>query len=378
MTTPNNQTWQFQHELCDNILQLTFAGDWQMTNNPPSSENVTNIVSLNPSQKIILNTTQLTEFDSGFIANLLQIYRQADKQRITIERQDFPESIEKLLDLALSTKVRDTQHAPLDSSIFSQAGRFTISLFQNIGDIVEFIGESLQSFSRMIRGQHVFPGRDLIAFMQAAGPDALAITGLIAFLIGITLAFIGALQLTKFGAGIYVADLEMVGISRELACLMTGIVMAGRTGAAYAAELGSMTSNEEIDALKTMAVKPIDFLVLPRILALIFMMPVLVIFANIFGNAGGIFVATSMLDLSITEYITQAHAAFSLTNILIGIVKGIFFGYIIALAGCLRGIKCQRSAQAVGLATTSAVVTSIVLIITSNAVIDIILNVLGI
>lgn len=184
----------------------------------------------------------------------------------------MPESLSKLLDLALSTKVRDTTHEPFDNSVLAQTGRFTINAVNNMNQIVEMFGASLLSLSRLFRGFSVFPKRDLITLMQSAGPDALGITCLIAFLIGITLAFIGALELQKFGAGIYVANLEMVGMSREMSCLMTGIVMAGRTGAAYAAELGSMTANEEIDALRTMAIKPMDFLVLPRILALILMM----------------------------------------------------------------------------------------------------------
>lgn len=374
----SSNTWSFEHQTTDNQLVLAFAGDWQAQNNPPTLDKLTDVLKSNPDKSLSLNGDALTNYDSNFIANLLQLYRQANQNDVAIDLSKMPNDIQKLLGLALSTAPREIEHEEVDHSIPAQVGRFTLNVFHNFGDLVEMIGATLQSLMRLFRGQRKFVLRDLTLLMQSAGPDALGIVCLISFLIGVTLAFIGALQLQQFGAGIYVADLEMIGMSREMACLMTAIVMAGRTGAAYAAELGSMTSNEEIDALKTMAIEPIDYLILPRMLALILMMPLLVVYSNIVGNLGGILVATSMLHLSFIEYVTQAHAAFNMTNLFIGIFKGVIFGYLIALSGCLSGIKAKRSAQAVGMATTKAVVTSIVLIIGANAIIDFILNVLGI
>src|SRR5262245_44580227 len=173
----------------------------------------------------------------------------------------------------------------------------------------------------------------------------------------------GAVQLKSFGAQVYVADLVAIATAREMGCLMTGIIMAGRTGAAFAAQLGTMRVNEEIDALVTMGISPIDFLVLPRMLALIVMMPLLTVYADILAILGGAFVGVTMLDLKLVEYFDRtSHAWNLLTNFSLGIVKGSVFGVLVALSGCLRGMQCERSAAAVGLATTSAVVTAIVLI----------------
>ena len=165
---------------------------------------------------------------------------------------------------------------------------------------------------------------------------------------------------------------------REMGAMMTGIIMAGRTGAAFAAQLGTMQVNEEIDALKTLGISPMEFLVVPRMLALVLMMPLLTLYSNLMGMLGGFFVGISMLDITPTQYFIQTQGAVDLTNISLGVIKSIVYGIMIALAGCLRGIQCGRSASAVGAATTSAVVTSIVLIVVSCGVFAVISSALGI
>ena len=230
----------------------------------------------------------------------------------------------------------------------------------------------------MFRGKARFRRSDLLEIIQECGAQALPIVSLISVLVGLILAFVGAIQLKVFGAQLYVADLVGIAMVREMAAIMTGIIMAGRTGAAFAAKLGTMQVNEEIDALKTMGFSSTEFLVLPRMVALILMMPLLCLYADLMGVLGGMLVGVTMLDLGIMQYYLQTKAAVNLNNLWIGLVMSAVFGVLVALSGCLRGMQCGSSASAVGEATTSAVVTSIVSIIVATAVITVICNVLGI
>ena len=181
-----------------------------------------------------------------------------------------------------------------------------------------------------------------------------------------------------FGASIYVADLVAVAVTREMGAIMTAIVMAGRSGAAFAAQLGTMQVNEEIDAFKTMGVSPMEHLVLPRMLALVLMMPLLVLYADLMGILGGLTIGVTMLDLPVLEYYHQTVGAITLTGLTIGLAKGAMFGVLVAVAGCMRGMQCGRSASAVGAATTSAVVMGIVFIISSDAIVAVVCNIIGI
>lgn len=201
---------------------------------------------------------------------------------------------------------------------------------------------------------------------------------LTSFLVGLILAFMGAVQLRQFGAQIYVADLVGLGMAREIGAMMTGVIVAGRTGAAFAAQLGTMQVNEEIDALVTMGIPPMEFLVLPRMLALMLMMPLLCVYADLVGMLAGLLVGTGFLHLSLVEYVNETRQAVDLVDCGIGLFKSMVFGALVALAGCLRGMQCGRSAAAVGAAATSAVVTGIVWIIAADGVFAVITERLGI
>ena len=231
--------------------------------------------------------------------------------------------------------------------------------------------------------------------------SALPIVSLISVLVGIILAFVGAVQLEQFGADIFIANLVGLGMVRDMGAMMTAIIMAGRTGAAFAAELGTMTVNEEIDALRTTGISPIDFLVVPRILALVLMMPLLTVYSDIMGILGGALVGISLFgqadlerieaenvsdflivislfDIGIYEYFRQTRSAIDLYDVFGGLFKSLVYGAIVAVSGCLRGMECGRSSAAVGIATTSAVVTSIVFIVVACAVLTVVYDVLSI
>ena len=243
---------------------------------------------------------------------------------------------------------------------------------------ISFMGEATIALGRFLVGRARFRRVDLMAMIEDCGVRALPIVSLISVLIGLILAFVGAIQLRPFGAQIYVADLVSIAMAREMAAIMTGIIMAGRTGAAFAAQLGTMQVNEEIDAFRTLGFDPMEFLVLPRMLALILMMPLLTIYSNVMGILGGAIVGVGMLGLTPTEYYLETALSTTLTDLSLGIIKSVFFGIIVAITGCLKGIQSGRSASAVGDAATSAVVMAIVMIIVFDGIFAVVTNILGI
>ena len=214
--------------------------------------------------------------------------------------------------------------------------------------------------------------------MQQCGAMALPIVSLISVLVGMTLAYTGALILRQYGGDIYVADLVGVSMVREMGALMTGIVLAGRTGAAFAAQLGNMRANEEIDAFTTLGISPVEFLVMPRLIALGLMMPLLGLYANCLGILGGMFVAMSVLGIPPAAYWVEMLTIVDMSDVLSGIIKAGTFGVIIVVSGCLRGLQAERSAMGVGKAATSAVVTAILFIIVADAVYAVLFDILGI
>lgn len=260
----------------------------------------------------------------------------------------------------------------------SRIGESAIAFGRSVVEMLGFIGEATVAFMRLLKGKARFRRSDFTLTIQQCGVQALPIVSLISLLVGLILAFVGAVQLMMFGAQIYVASLVGIAMVRVMGAIMTGIIMAGRTGAAFAAQLGTMQVNEEIDALKTLGISPMEFLVLPRMLALALMMPLLCLYADLMGVLGGLIVGVGMLDLSAVEYFNETKASVTLNHFWIGLFHSAVFGVLVALAGCLRGLQCGRSASAVGDAATSAVVTGIVSIIVATAIITIICNVLGI
>jgi phospholipid/cholesterol/gamma-HCH transport system permease protein len=246
------------------------------------------------------------------------------------------------------------------------------------GSLVTFLGESTIALGNFFVGKAKFRRSDLWLTVQQCGVDALPIVTLISFLVGLIFAFVGAVQLAMFGAQIFIANLVGIAMAREMGAIMTGIIMAGRTGAAFAAQIGTMQVNEEVDALITMGVSPMEFLVVPRMLALIVMMPLLCMYANLVGILGGLVVGVGMFDISFVQYLEQTRLALNLTHFGLGIFKSAVFGVLVAIAGCLQGMECGRSASAVGDAATSAVVTSIVLIVVTDGFFAVITNIIGI
>jgi phospholipid/cholesterol/gamma-HCH transport system permease protein len=326
-----------------------------------------------------IDAKQLTAWDSGLLTFLVGLERHCRDKGISLVRDGLPAGVQRLLTLALAVPERkDARRSAERKGLLTSVGERVIALGKGSLSTLAFVGEAMIALGRFARGRARFRGSDLVLTLQQCGAQAFPIVSLISFLVGLILAFVGAVQLRQFGAQIYVADLVGIAMVREMGAIMTGIVMAGRTGAAFAAQLGTMQVNEEIDALTTLGLSPMEFLVLPRMLALALMMPLLCVYADLMGMVGGLLIGVGMLDLGFLQYVQQTREAISLTNVSIGLAKASIFGVLVAVSGCLHGIRSGRSASAVGSAATSAVVTGIVAIIVCDAIFAVILEVIGI
>jgi phospholipid/cholesterol/gamma-HCH transport system permease protein len=361
-------------------LKVILAGDWKLGSELPGADQVQQRLEDGPGvRNLVFETGELTSWDSGLLTFLMNVGTLCSQKKILLNRDGLPPGAQRLLELALAVPEKtDARQAEGRVSFLAYLGNQTVDFFQSAGEMLAFIGDAVFAVQRLLRGKAQYRRSDLGLIMQSVSAQALPIVSLICFLVGLILAFIGAIQLKLFGAQIYVADLVGIAMVRLMAAIMTGIVMAGRTGGAFAAQLGTMQVNQEIDALKTLGISPMEFLVLPRMLALALMMPLLCLYANIMGILGGMVVGVWMLDIGFIQYYNETAKSVGLWNLGIGLFSGLVFGVIVALAGCMRGMQCGRSASAVGDAATSAVVTAIVGIILSTAVITILCNFLGI
>lgn len=361
-------------------LILSLAGVWKYGAKLPPFEQVERqFQEKSPPSRLAFESKQLSGWDSALMTFLQKVGDLAQLTKTEMKTDGLPEGAQGLLKLATAVpKKEGTGRDGKKDGFLTATGKASVKFYNELLETVEFVGECTLSLMRFCMGKARFRWRDLWLTVQETGANALPIVALINFLVGVILAFVGAVQLQKFGADVYVADLVGLAMVREMGAIMTGIIMCGRTGAAFAASLGSMKVSEEIDALKTLGLSPMDFLVLPRMLALIFMMPMLVLFADLIGIFGGLLVGTSMLDVTVQQFINRCIAAIDIPNFSTGIIKSVVIGVIVAGAGCLRGMQCGSSSAAVGLATTSAVVTGITLIIVADAIFAVIFNVLGI
>jgi len=364
----------------EELLVIHLTGNWTINDNLPTISDVQKEINNGAQPKnITFDTKRLGKWDSGLLTFLVKLNRICSQKRIHVHEDGLPEGAQRLLRLASAVPEhkgdrKEKTHIPF----LAKTGGVAIASWQSILETIDFIGQISVAFIKMLTGKARFRGSDLLLIIQECGANALPIVSLISILVGMILAFVGSIQLKMFGAQIYIADLVGIAMTRAMAAVMTGIIMAGRTGASFAARIGTMQVNEEIDALKTSGISPIEFLVLPRIIALSIMMPLLTLYSDLMGIMGGVIVGVMGFDISLAEYFGETKSALTLTNIWIGLASAFVFGILVAISGCLRGIQCGRSASAVGDATTSAVVTGIVSIVVATAVITFVCNVLGI
>ena len=364
----------------DGAFTVRLGGKWNITTEglPSTDELQSQIGSGPPPGQVVFDTRELGPWDSSLLAFLVKLADYCRRNSMPISNQGLPSGVARLLDLASAVpEQKDAGKKSGATPFLSGIGETTLAMGKSAREMLAFIGEAFLAFIRLLRGKAKVRRSDLALLIQECGVQALPIVSLISVLIGLILAFVGAVQLKMFGAQIYVADLVGIGMAREMGAMMTAIVMAGRTGAAFAAQLGTMEVNEEIDALKTLGISPMEFHVLPRMLALVLMLPLLCLYADLMGILGGGVIGVGMLDISPMQYFNETKSALNLTQFTAGLIKAGVFGVLVALSGCLRGMQCGRSASAVGEAATSAVVTSIVSIIVADALLTVIYDRIG-
>ncbi|MDY0268131.1 MlaE family ABC transporter permease [Trichloromonas sp.] len=364
--------------LKDGTFQLRLAGDWLAGSLPLPLDDVEAAMAGKAPVTLRFETEDLHSWDSGLLTFLSGLKKLCDERGIAFDDGNLPDGARRLLALAAAVPEQQAATGQARAPLLERVADRALGVWKSVVDMLDFLGEVTLACGRLLTGRARFRRTDLWEIMRECGAGALPIVSLISVLVGLIFAFVGAVQLSMFGAEIYVASLVGIAVVRVMGAIMTGIIMAGRTGAAFAARIGTMQVNEEIDALATLGIPPVDFLVLPRIIALTLMMPLLCLYADLMGILGGLAVGVFMLDLNLGEYLEMTKLAVGLKDFWIGLFHSAVFGVLVALSGCLRGLQCGRSASAVGDAATSAVVTGIVNIIVATAIITVICNILGI
>ncbi len=359
-------------------LFIVLGGRWCIDQKLPSAGTL--LARLPTSaRRLGFNATTLSDWDSGLLTFVAVIGKSCAEQGITLDVGGLPAGAQRLL--AMAAAVPEQKLAARDGGAqgtFARVGAATLEFFRGAPQMLAFLGEVVLSLLRLVSGRARFRARDLWLEIEQVGPRALPIVSVISFLVGLILAYLGADQLKLVGAQIFIADLVAIGMVREVGALMTGIIIAGRTGAAFAAQLGTMQVNEEIDAYQVLGISAIDFLVLPRMLALMLMVPLLTLYSGFIGMLAGLLVSVAIFDIGVVEYYTETLRALEFKQFAVGLSKGTVYGAMIAFAGCLRGMQCGRSAEAVGHAATSAVVTAILLITIAASIMTIVYYQLGI
>lgn len=357
---------------------LRLIGRWLLTEQRPKSEQILSELDSGKFKTIRFEAHDLQSWDTALLIFVRSCQDKAEELGLDCRLEDLPEGVQNLVSLSRAVPKNTNSKDDKLRGWLTEVGEQSIGVWQGLMRYFAFTGEMVLDLMAFAVGKAKIRVKDFVFIIQATGPSAVPIVSLLSFLTGLIIAFIGVIQLQKFAADIYVADLVGLATTRELGAVMAGVIMAGRTGAAFAAQIGSMKVNEEIDALTTFGISPMQFLVLPRVIAMVLMMPLLCACANVVSIAGGMVVAIAISDVSVTQYINQIDHAVSTADLWVGIFKSAVFGLIVAMAGCYRGLNCGKDATAVGLAATSAVVTSITWIVIADAVFAVVFHILGV
>jgi len=360
------------------VLVCRLSGSWEISPQTPVFPNKAFAENAGVS-RLRFEDSGLDDWDNSLLSFIFQALCQARQEKMEVDCSPLPEGICQLLREA-QKPMEEQFRQELDSrpSLVERLGMVAGAGLSRGWLALEFTGQITLGFGRLFIGRSRMRMGDLIGQWQEVGVYGLPIVGLISFLVGLVLAFQAATQLTKFGAELYVPLLVGLSIVREMGPMMAAVVLAGRTGAAFAAALASMKGSEEIDALRGFGISPFDFLVMPRILGLFLMMPFLALYANALGIAGGMTVGVLVLEMPPQVYLQETFREMGAWDLGTGLIKAVFFGLIIGFSGCLRGLQSEPHAEGVGKATTSAVVTSILLLIVADAIFAVIFSIFDI
>jgi phospholipid/cholesterol/gamma-HCH transport system permease protein len=365
---------------CGSGSELQLGGDWiaHLTGLRQAKE-ARSIVDQAGGGNLRIDCRELGRWDSALVVFLRMVQDRAGAKGMRIDDEGVPQAARQLLALGVRPDAATTvDRRPRRKSLAVRVGESFLRGCSEAGTTVALVGDTALRGTAALAGRARTRAVDVLLLMKESGPGALVIVAIVNGLVGAILAFVGAVQFRKFGAGIYVADLVGIAVVREMAAVMTAIVMAGRTGGAYAAHIATMQGNEEIDALRTFGIPPFDFLVLPRMVALVAMMPLLYLYGSAFGLLGGYIVGVTTLDVTSSAFLVELRNAVAGSEFAIGAIKSVTFGALVALAGCSIGLRAGRSAVDVGRAATSAVVAGIIGVIALDALFAACANALGI
>ena len=358
-------------------LTLIMTGRWDSDTTGKWWQRGQQILEQGKPSRLVIDASGVSYCDGAGVAFLIDLQQLQIRIGGDAAIQGLPEEVRRLLDIYGHISIERSpgrRREPL--SIIEQVGKAAVELWRDLQALLTFIGELALTLLRAARHPRLVRWHDALLVAEQSGVDALPIIALIGVLLGLILAFQSAIPMRRFGADIFVADLLGIAMLREMGPLITAIILAGRSGSAFAAELGTMKVREEIDALRTMGLEPVRFLVVPRVIAAVAMTPVLTVFANLFGLMGGAIVMRS-LGYPLVTYVNQVLSAVTVGDLMGGLLKSFVYGIVVAAVGCLRGLETRTGASAVGQSTTSAVVSGIVLIAIVDGLFAVVFYALG-
>ncbi|MEI7703460.1 MAG: ABC transporter permease [Deltaproteobacteria bacterium] len=347
----------------DSTLLLRLRGTWRLAGTLPSAADVTRELERAGATALRVDASGIAGWDSGLVVFLFGVLETCRARGLPVDHEGLPPPLVRMLALVQEAALPPPSSQAPKPRWLERLGRRALGWRERVRDVASFVGETTVALGRFVTGRARFRGQDLGLLLEGAGPGALPIVALVNFLVGIILAFVGITQLRRFGAEYYVADIVGIAVARDMAALITAIVLAGRSGAAYAAQIATMKVTQEVDALRTLGISPVEFLVVPRLVAITLMMPLLTLFADLMGILGGAAVGTTMMNQAVASYLRQTAQSVTQGDIVGGLVKSAVYGALIALTGTARGLEAERSSERVGEAATKAVVTGVVAII---------------
>jgi phospholipid/cholesterol/gamma-HCH transport system permease protein len=362
----------------EGVLLVLLSGTWRLGAPRPDPRALARELGVGPPARVVLDAQAVPAWDTALLAWLRAALAACEAQQLEVDRSRLPPGVRQLLHMAELVVEPARLDEELPASFVGRVGAHAARMGEGAVGTLRFLGNLTLALGRFATLRAQFRRSDLYRLLQGAGAEAVPIITLISLIVGLILAFVGAVQLRLFGADLYVANMVGIAMVREMGAMVVGIIMAGRTGAAYAAQLGTMKVTEEIDALATFGISPMDFLVVPRVVALFLMTPFLCLYSMVLGILGGSLVGIFMLGLSPHLYLDQTIRALSLSDLWGGVFRGALYGILVGITGCLRGMRCGRDAAAVGAATTSAVVTGVVAIVVADGILAVVFNALGI
>jgi phospholipid/cholesterol/gamma-HCH transport system permease protein len=351
-------------------LFIYLTGEFELKNLTVFTGDIKREISSQKAQAVTIDFSQVCYLDSAAALAFVQIEKESATQNIPCRLVNLNDESKGIFSVIHEDALTHPSYKSeiSDNGLIHQVGQASLDIARDFIHSVTFIGELLVALLYTLRHPKSLRGKDVLFYVQRAGVDGLPIVALIGLLIGLIIAFMSFLQLKQLGANIYVPALVSFGMIKELGPIMTAILVAGRSGSAFAAEIGTMVVNEEVDALHTMGFDPIRFLAVPKVLATIIVVPVLTIYADLFGIFGGLLIGVTSLDLTAKTYITQSIKTIHVFDVVTSLIKAAVFAGLISAIGCQRGFQVRAGAQDVGKFTTSAVVTAIFLIVVVDSI----------